>query len=419
MLEHVMKRVLAKEPIAMDSKFILGGDCFSMYINIPFCPSRCKHCCFETYPASKDVILQYVRSLQQEILMYSKLPSATSLEFDKLFFGRGTVGILERDELSTLISQITKVFSITPDALIGIETTPETLAEQKLDDLVESGVNAVVIGCRARQQRLCDFLGRKHSVEDSERSIRNAMQKQFDLVAVDLLFDIPTQTVEEHLESLRWAASLGVHQITVTPLIVQQEIPLYKEITEGKIPPQLDAYARRKVYHRSIDLLKDLGYKQRSLYVFTKSDVQRCFLRGGLVHQGLESPSGFLGLGLGATSYVNGTFHCNTSSLDMYNKLVSSSKFPITGGYFLSRKEQMIQWLLFSLQELTVSARRFENKFGISIQELFSEIFSEQEKQKYIEVRDEDLYLTKEGILDFGDGLRENLWKTVRYVSTK
>lgn len=63
MLEQVMKRVLAKEPIAMDSKYILGRDCLSMYINIPFCSSRCKDCCFKTYLASKDAVLQYIRSL--------------------------------------------------------------------------------------------------------------------------------------------------------------------------------------------------------------------------------------------------------------------------------------------------------------------------------------------------------------------
>jgi oxygen-independent coproporphyrinogen-3 oxidase len=425
MLEQVIKKAIAKTPVAvaktpvaMDSKHILGRDRLSLYVNIPFCLNRCKHCCFNTYQASEVDVPQYLKSLQREVAMYSKLPRAASLEFDKVFFGSGTVGILKRDEFLPLMKQLSQGFHIDQDALIGIETTPETATDQKLDDFMKSGVNAIVLGCRSAQQRLCNLIGRKHSVKDSERSIQSAMKRGFKLVAVDLLFDIPTQTLEEHLESLRWAAAYEVHQITVTPLILQKGIPQYDEILLHLLPRQKDTRSRKRMYQRSIDLLTKLGYKQRSLYVFTKPEVNQYFLRGGLVHRGLESPSGFLGFGLAATSYMNGTFHGNTSSLESYNQLVSSSQFPIATGYSLTQREQMIQWLLFSLQAMTVSATSFEDRFGVPIQELVNEVFSEEERRKFLKTRDKDIYLAGEGVLEFGDLLRKNLWPTFRSMAT-
>src|ERR1039457_5313988 len=162
----------------------------SFYLHVPFCAQKCAYCAFYSEPSGGDLINRYVAALIRELELV-----AHDLQPRTIFFGGGTPSLLNLRQWETILRALEKLNLLGAEEFT-VECNPATVSADKAKLLRDFGVNRISMGVQSLDEKLLDRLGRIHSREMVFKSFDILRASGFENINLDLMFAIPTQTIE-------------------------------------------------------------------------------------------------------------------------------------------------------------------------------------------------------------------------------
>lgn len=281
----------------------------SIYIHIPFCKSKCLYCDFASFANREKDYDRYVQALVLEIK--SKACAYQDFEIKSIFIGGGTPTVLPSDYIVKIMDALWKNYTIAADAEMTVEANPGTINLDKLTALRKSGINRISMGVQAWQDRLLKKLGRIHSQEQFLEGYELARQAGFNNINLDLMFTLPTQTLEDWEQTLENTIKLKPEHISTYSLIIEETTPFYDMYSKKELILP-DEMTDRKMYYKAKELLKQNGYVHYEISNFAKPGFES---KHNIVYWKQKQ---YVGFGLGAHSYIDKTRFHNTYDINQY-----------------------------------------------------------------------------------------------------
>ncbi len=202
-------------------------DSFSLYVSIPFCPSRCSYCSFVSHSVendkAKNLLPRYVELLSREIAETGEIAREIGVKLESIYIGGGTPTTLSAEQLKEIICSIERNFDLSTCREFTVEAgRPDTITEDKLTVLKNSTVDRISINPQTFNNGVLEAVGRRHSGEDTVKIFDLARKIGFRNINMDLIAGLPTDTVEGYMHSLDTALSLNPENITVHTLAVKR-----------------------------------------------------------------------------------------------------------------------------------------------------------------------------------------------------
>ncbi len=214
---------VAKNEAPIMSK--VSDDSFSLYIAIPFCPSRCSYCSFVSHSndSAKKLIPQYVEKVCEELEYSAQIAKNLNLTLISVYIGGGTPTVLSANQLKMITDTVKNNFSLDAVAEYTIEAgRPDSITKEKLDVIKASGCTRISINPQTFNDTVLGAIGRNHTSEETLESMALARKTGFDNINMDLIAGLPEDTVESFQNSLETAVSLNAENITVHTLALKR-----------------------------------------------------------------------------------------------------------------------------------------------------------------------------------------------------
>ena len=221
------KTFLAKSVALFENKVVEEADIrsFSLYISIPFCPTRCSYCSFVSHSvdSAKKLIPDYVKCLCEEIREAARIARENSLRLETVYIGGGTPTSLEAGHLKEITDALEACFDMKSVKEFTVEAgRPDTITPEKLQVLKNAGVTRISINPQTFSDSVLEAIGRRHTAEDTIEKFRLARETGFDNINMDFIAGLPTDTYESFCRSIDKAVELSPENITVHTLSVKR-----------------------------------------------------------------------------------------------------------------------------------------------------------------------------------------------------
>ena len=247
------KTMLAQTVATAEEKIIALSEknSFSLYVAIPFCPTRCSYCSFVSHSIAnsnaKKLLPEYLDKLAEEIEMTGKIASELGLKLESVYFGGGTPGVLEAPQLDRLLYAVENSFDLSTVREYTVEIgRPDTVTPEKLRILRLHNVGRISINPQTFNQKTLDLIGRNHKVEQAVKAYQLAKACGFDSINMDLIAGLPEETLEDFKASVDTAISLSPENITVHTLALKRSSELNASgagVSGGNTAKQMLEYA--------------------------------------------------------------------------------------------------------------------------------------------------------------------------------
>lgn len=366
-----------------------------IYVHIPFCVRKCNYCAFLSGASDEALRERYVKALCEEIRTRARLMSDHGHGvFDTIFFGGGTPSLLSSDQIARIISELKANFNIDDEAEITLESNPATLSMESLKGYRQSGVNRLSMGVQSMNDEILKRLGRIHTAWDVIRDVQNAREAGFDNINLDLMFAVPGSSLETTLIDIEAVTSLEPEHISFYSLQLEEGTAFFKEFERGElkeVPDEID----RETYHAGAKILRDKGYEHYEISNFAKRGYES---RHNLKYWEMAP---YLGLGLGASSFIDNSRAMNACSLDEYFNLTGKGVAPFAEVHENSEHDSVAEAVFTGLRKL--EGIRYEDVLGSyeKFWEYYSDVFEEAreyEREGKLVIGEEGMRLTDEGI---------------------
>ena len=203
---------------------------YSLYIGIPFCPTRCLYCSFTSYSIAqwKKDTDTYVEALCKELLAVSKMYKGKKLQ--TIYMGGGTPTSLEGYQLSKILNVVKKNFDLSNLLELTVEAgRPDSITREKLEALKAAGVDRISINPQTMQQKTLDLIGRHHTIEDIFESYKLARDVGFENINMDFIIGLNGETLEDVIDSFTKVKSFAPESITIHSLALKRAARLNTE----------------------------------------------------------------------------------------------------------------------------------------------------------------------------------------------
>lgn len=362
----------------------------ALYIHVPFCVQKCLYCDFLSMPASQMVQEKYIAALTNELHYWQKHLEGQYV-LGSIFIGGGTPTALA-PELLWQIGEVLRDFSWNSDMEFTIEANPGTLSAEHIPALQYLGVNRVSLGLQSAQELELQRLGRIHSFQDFVESYQLLLEHGFSNINVDLMADIPGQTMESYADTLDHVLQLHPNHISSYSLLIEEGTPFYEMNRQGKLQIPSEE-TDRQMYAITKERLATEGYQRYEISNYAQPG-QEC--RHNLTYWQMEE---YLGVGLGAASYWNGKRFSNERDMQAY--LSQKADNHIAESYLLSKREEMEEFVFLGLRKMEgISLETYRKRFGVDFFQLYQNILPDlQQNGLLAETENRDrIYLTDRGI---------------------
>ncbi len=203
----------------------------SLYVSIPFCPSRCTYCSFISVAAEKShrLIEQYLEYLVPEIEEKCAVLNQNGLRIKSVYVGGGTPGILNVEQMKKLLSVIRDCVPEELEEFTFELGRPDTVTEEKLILLKKMGVTRICINTQTTNDEILRTVGRNHTRDQYFDAVSLTKQMNFDSINTDLIAGLPGETEKSFAQSLDDVLSIGVDNITIHTLSIKRSSRLHNE----------------------------------------------------------------------------------------------------------------------------------------------------------------------------------------------
>ena len=193
----------------------------SLYIGIPFCPTRCAYCSFVSASVEKSFKLMepYLAALTAEVEAAGRMVKETGLRIKSFYMGGGTPTTLSASQMDALLTAVNRNFDLSDCVEYCIEAgRPDTIDREKLQVLLDHGADRISVNPQSLEPRVLSAIGRKHSPEDIEKAMELATSMGFPHVNMDLIAGLPGDTPDGFRTTLEQVLALAPENITVHTL---------------------------------------------------------------------------------------------------------------------------------------------------------------------------------------------------------
>ena len=366
-----------------------------IYVHIPFCVRKCNYCAFLSGASDEALRERYVKALCEEIRIRARLMSDhADGVFDTIFFGGGTPSLLTSEQIARIIAELNMNFVIDSEAEVTLESNPKALSMESLVGYRNAGVNRLSMGVQSMNDDILKRLGRIHTARDVIRDVQNAREAGFDNINLDLMFAVPDSSLETTLIDIEAVTSLEPEHISFYSLQLEEGTAFFKEFEMGKLTEITDEIDRA-TYHAGTKLLKEKGYEHYEISNFAKRGYES---RHNLKYWEMAP---YLGLGLGASSFIDNRRVMNVCSLDEYFNLTGKGLAPSAEVHENSEHDNVAEAVFTGLRK--VEGIRYEDVLGSyeKFWEYYSDVFEEAreyEREGKIVIGEDGMRLTDEGI---------------------
>ena len=355
-----------------------------LYIHVPFCPQRCPYCAFATVVGQEDRHGLYVEAICREIESWAHLSGPV----ETVFLGGGTPSQVEPTLIGQMLEAAQNHLGLHPDAEISVEVNPGTVDREKFARLKALGCNRISIGAQALRDADLRHLGRQHSAADVKRAYAAARAAGFANVSLDLVANVPGVSEANWHFSVERAIALAPEHLSVYSLTIEDGTIFSQRQRQGLLEPVADDRQARTLEWTDAQLVT-AGYEHYEI-----SNYARLGYRSRH-NWGYWTGVPYLGVGLGAHSFIDGKRFWNTRDLNAYLDAMHQGQSPCTGEETISpgeaRRERL--WLgLRTIEGVKLTEAEIDRLQG-------SRRFADLEKVGYAVLESQRLRLTRAGFL--------------------
>lgn len=355
----------------------------SAYIHIPFCKQKCLYCDFNSFAGKECLIDRYIDALKQEIKISNiktKDKRCDEINSDGLYtiyIGGGTPSFING-------KQIKEIMELMPNANeVTIEANPGTLTFEKLLDYKDSKINRLSIGLQTADDRILKLIGRIHTVKEFEEAFYMARKAGFDNINVDLMFGLPTQTLENFKDSVEYVINLKPEHISSYSLILHNDI--FKDLPSEE--------TERDMYHYLVNRLKEAGYLHYEISNFALPGYES---KHNLAYWEQRE---YYGFGAGASSYLRGRRATNECDINKYIEKVFANEEVKTLEEVETKESKIREYIILGLRKTDgISIDEINNKFEIDFEKDFANELKKLIRFDLIKIENGNVFLTSKGL---------------------
>ena len=335
-----------------------------LYIHIPYCRKKCGYCGFVSYPLScRYVPDAFLASVLQEMQMYRT--HFGKRRIDTIFIGGGTPSLLSPEQILKLMQEIRNCFTVAEDAEITSEANPDSLTEEVVAAMLQSGINRLSIGAQSMDDALLRKLGRIHQKDAFCRAYDRARNAGFTNINVDLMFGLPGQTHVQWHSTLQEVLALAPDHLSLYTLQIEENTPYYESYKDGTFDlPALED--DRRMYHDACGILREAGWEHYEISNFALPTKQ---CRHNMKYWNMKP---FIGIGPSAASYFEGRRFQNPSSVEEWQSLLENDHLVFADTAPETTDDGMEIFCFTALRTSDgLDFARFRDRFGISIDDAY------------------------------------------------
>lgn len=357
-----------------------------IYIHIPFCKKKCFYCDFTAFQNLESWIDSYFENLKKEIKLYQK---NMNVEVDSIYIGGGTPTYVDYHYIIELV-EILKNFDLSNVKEFTIETNPNSLTLEKLKAYKKLGINRISLGVQSFDDKVLKDIGRDHNKEIVLKDIENIRKAGFDNLSLDMILNLPGGNFDSIKNDLEIIKKINPQHLSYYSLILEKGSHFYSLYKKDKLK-LMDDDLERDIFSYIRNYLKDLELNRYEISNFSKKSFESYHNRK------YWSEGGYLAFGLGASGFLSNVRYNNVKNFVKYEKLINQGKFPIEFREFISKDEREKEYIIFKLREVEgINLKEFENIFGHSLLEKYSEIVEKFYRERFFEI-DQNLRFTHKG----------------------
>ena len=345
----------------------------SAYIHIPFCKSKCKYCSFVSF-CNLEKIEEYIDALSKEIDdKYLKE------ELKTLYFGGGTPSIIPPE----LIKKVLEKFNFAQNCEITLELNPDDITKEYLIDIFNMGINRLSIGSQTFDDSILRLIGRRHSSKEILNAVDIAKNVGFKNISLDLIYGLPTQTIDGLKQDLETFLQLDIQHISTYGLKIEEES------FWGKNPPPVpDEDLQAEMYELINSTLEKQNFFRYEISNFAKKGFES---RHNLNYWNNEE---YYGFGIAAHGYINRTRYSNECNLNNYINAPINPSFSTK----LSTQEMLEEEIFLGFRKTSgIDVSKINKKFGIEFKKDYQKILDKY--SDYIETTPYGYRLNLKGVL--------------------
>ena len=365
----LLKRVVTGSfaPLAMrpaETELPGGLQRLGLYLHVPFCHNLCPYCPYHRIKFDEEVYRRFETAAHEEIdLRARQLAEEVAVNGGRqprivsLYVGGGTPTVVPA-ALSRLLGHLSKAFGSAGD--VCVELHPAAMADDCLGMLRTAGVSMLSVGVESLSDRLLGLIGRSHDAATAEDAVRRAVAHGFEAVNVDLMFALPTQTLDELDNDLRSVLALGVDQVSTYPIFGFPYTEWGQRLGLAKI-----GRPRGDTIRQMLDLIRqrcrEHGLEQCAVWSFLRPQKKK-FSSITRHH--------YLGFGPSAASMTGRQFCVNTFSIEEY-VAAFPGRSPVALVLPVSRRLEMAYWLYWRVYEMKLRGADFHELFGEDLEAVY------------------------------------------------
>lgn len=361
----------------------------NIYFHIPYCKAKCRFCSFYVIPGRKSRLEDYFAALKKEIESYKD--QLNNYNIKTIYVGGGTPSLVDSIFITQIIEYIKQNFNVSANCEISVETNPETITKEKIDEYYSAGVNRISIGLQSTDDQILKFMGRLYTFEEFKEKYSIVKQSPIKNVNLDLIFGIPGLGLEQWQESLLQTIELNPTHISTYSLEVDEDSIFGYLEKRGRFK-RMEEGLDRKMYKVAKKILKQNKYSQYEISNFSKKDFE-CQHNLNIWHG-----QDYIGFGASSHSRFNNQRYNNISSLEKYIDLINTNQSVKENISILDSKDKLNERILLNLRTTKgIDLKKFENDFSIEFKKQYKKNIDRLFAQKLIKMNNRYLSLTSKG----------------------
>jgi oxygen-independent coproporphyrinogen III oxidase len=348
-----------------------------IYVQVPFCQTKCTYCNFHTGVVAKERFAPYVEAVCREIQGHMELLKATRVHLesggndkskylvDTVYFGGGTPSLLDGEHLKRIVEAIRQAF-VTGLEEVTLEADPETVEPEKVAAWVKAGINRVSFGVQSFSDKELAAAGRMHRRRDVYRAVPILRAAGIWNISFDLIAGLPHQTKESWKQSLEELIALGPEHVSVYLLEVDEGSRLGKELLASGTRYSAEAVPSEdemgEFYEMAQEKLGAGGYRHYEISNWAKPGLEA---KHNLKYWKREA---YLGFGAGAHSFSSRQRWANTHDAAAYVSAIESGRLPVEQLETVTAELALEEELFLGLRQLDgIDVGRIEREYGVAL----------------------------------------------------
>lgn len=354
-----------------------------IYIQVPFCQTKCTYCNFHTGVVSSERYAPYAKAVQTEICSHARWlqragiqlpPEFSHFSVDTVYFGGGTPSLLHPSQLDSILQAIRETFTASL-AEVTLEADPETVDQAKADAWVASGINRISFGVQSFSDKELKAAGRIHRRHDVHRAMPILRRAGIENISFDLIAGLPHQTQPSWLDSLSELIALAPEHVSIYLLEVDEGSRLGSELLRGGRRYSAAAVPTDDVMAECYDLarsrLSHAGYDHYEISNFSQPGF------ASLHNRKYWRREPYLGFGAGAHSFSGRQRWANAHDSAIYVQAIAAGDIPVEQVEAIGVDQALDEELFLGLRQLQgIDLAALENTYGARLGSRFDNLLA-------------------------------------------